>query len=338
MMKRLFTLLLVVAGLAWCYFWYVRGENLLDRVIGGPKPAVAPPYVAGANVHGRWESAPPMPSPRTGLGADELGGRIYVVGGFNALGKTVATVEAFDIAKGQWASVRPLPKPLHHAAVVSDGVKLYVFGGMAGIAMTPVDSLYIYDPVTRAWTDGPALPDPLGASAVAFFEGKFHLLGGQGLGQSVQSHYAYDPKEGRWSVDEPLISGRDHFAAAEIGGKLYVVGGRAGSLVYNMAATEVYDPVARAWEQRAPLSAKRSALGLSSIGGKLYAYGGEAPTLTFGDVYVYDPKADQWRIGIPMPTARQGFGYATADDKIFVIGGGRRAGFSVSDVVEVFTP
>lgn len=337
-MKKLIALVIVGTALVWCYFWYVRGENLLAGYIMETEVPVAPVYAPGSDVRGRWESAVPMPSPRTALGAAAVGGKIYVVGGFDAFGRTSSAVDEFDIAKNTWSSARPLPKARHNPAVATDGQRLYVFGGMTGLAKTPIDSLSIYDPASGNWTEGPDLPDPLGAAAVAFFDGKFHLLGGQGIGSSVQAHYSFDPKDGKWTVEEPMISGRDHAAAAELDGRLYVVGGRGGSVLYNLDATEAYDPGTRSWEPREALSAKRSAHGLSSIGGKLYAYGGEAPTLTFGDVYAYDPKADHWRISIGMPTARRGFGYATVDGRIFVIGGGRRPWFSVSDVVETFKP
>jgi N-acetylneuraminic acid mutarotase len=336
-MKKFLFLLLLTFGAVWTYFWYVRGENLFDR---SPQNLAQRTYAYAVKKGDipHWEVATPMLSPRVNIGAAAVGDKIYVIGGQDAYGQTVATVEAFNVKTNEWSRVADLPHPLHHVAAASDGSKVYVFGGLEGLGQTPVRSVYAFDPTTGTWEEGPAMKLSLGAAAVTFVAGKFHVLGGVGVGQSSQLHLTYDPVTKAWGEGEPLVSGRDHFVADVLDGKIFVAGGRAGELIYNLNDVEAIYPASLSWEQRAAMPVKRSSVGSAYIGGTWYVFGGEAPTVAFSDMYAYDPRADKWKVSVAMPTARHGFGYATVAGRIYVFGGGRRPGFSVSDVSEVFTP
>ena len=68
-----------------------------------------------------------MPTPRTEVAAAVLAGKIYVIGGFDGLGRTVATVEVYDPASGLWAAGPDLPAPRHHIVAVTAGDALYAF-------------------------------------------------------------------------------------------------------------------------------------------------------------------------------------------------------------------
>lgn len=340
-MKKFLLFVIVIVGSVWTYFWYVRGVNLLIK----PPPSTLPAYSASANVTRdasgavtRWQVATPMPTPRTGVSAAAIGDRIYVVGGMDTFGQTVATVEVFDTAGGGWTAIAPLPKPVRNAAVSSDGSRLYVFGGVVGIAATPVDSTYIFDPKTDTWSSGTDLPQPIGAAGITYAKDGFYLIGGLSLGRSTQSFNIYEPISKTWQPAESITSGRDHLTAEAIDGKVYAIGGRAGSLVYNMADLEIYDEHSRTWEQGINMPAKRSAAGSAVVGGIIYVFGGEAPSFTYGDVFAYEPRANAWKVVDSMPTPRHSFAIAAVKGRVFVIGGGQRPGLSVSDVVEVFTP
>lgn len=352
-MKKFFLLLLIAVATVWLYYWYVRGINLL---VGQDEGSTLPPYTSfavrippkgaappPANVNEpvrqpTWTSAAPMPTPRTEVGGAAIDGTIYVVGGFDGFARTVATVEAFDVAKNAWSTVRQLPKPVHHPTVVAFGGKLYVFGGLTGLAMTPVDTVYIYDPERDAWSRGKDMPEAAGAQAAAIYEGRIHLFGGKGLGASVDTQYIYDPEKNEWATGVEMISGREHFGAAAVGKKIYVVGGRAASLLYNLDNLEVLDVESGQWDALTPMPTKRSGIVVLEHEGMIYVFGGESTATTFDDVQAYDPKTDRWQSFTPMPTARHGLGGAIVDGKFFLIAGGKRPGLSVTDVNEVFTP
>ena len=74
---------------------------------------------------GRWTIGTPMPSARTEVAVAEVGGKIYVVGGFGG----ERELEIYDSAAGRWSRGALIPRALHHAAAVGWQDKLYVVGG-----------------------------------------------------------------------------------------------------------------------------------------------------------------------------------------------------------------
>jgi hypothetical protein len=69
-----------------------------------------------------------MPTPRSGIGAAALAGRIYVVGGEAPEG-TFPHVEIFDPASNRWSRGPDLPTPRHGLGVVEFQGRLYVLAG-----------------------------------------------------------------------------------------------------------------------------------------------------------------------------------------------------------------
>lgn len=77
---------------------------------------------------GEWTTTARMPTPRAGIAAAVVGGRILVVGGETTT-HTFDQTEAFDPALGSWSTLAPLPGGRHGAgAAVVDGA-LYVEAG-----------------------------------------------------------------------------------------------------------------------------------------------------------------------------------------------------------------
>lgn len=352
-MKKFFLLVLIAGAIVYAYYWYVRGINLLlreDEVLlppyavaqrlppkgEKPKPGAAQPEPVF-----EWSSAAPMLTPRSEVAAAAIGSRIYVIGGIDGFARTTSTVEAFDVNDNRWVIVASLPKPVHHASAAAVGGKIYVFGGLTGVASTPVDTLYIYDPLTDRWSRGADLPDALGSTALAVTEGRVHVLGGKSIGSNVDSHFVYDPATNSWNSEAvpEMISGRESAAAVTVGQKIYVIGGRQGGLLYNIDTVEAYDMERKTWDTMMPMPLKRSGFVALERDGKIYVFGGEAPTTTFDQVDVYDPKTDRWAsMAEPMPNARHGLAGAQVDGSFFLIGGGKRSGISVSDLNEVLQP
>ena len=72
---------------------------------------------------GRWTVGTPMPSARTEVAVAEVGGKIYVVGGFRG----ERELEVYDPAADRWSRDAAIPRALHHAGAVGLNGKLYVF-------------------------------------------------------------------------------------------------------------------------------------------------------------------------------------------------------------------
>jgi hypothetical protein len=90
---------------------------------------------------GRWTIGTPMPSARTEVAVAEVGGKIYVVGGFGG----ERELEIYDSAADRWSRGASIPHALHHAAAVGLKDKLYVIGGFVE-GWTPTDAVHEYDP------------------------------------------------------------------------------------------------------------------------------------------------------------------------------------------------
>src|SRR5262245_63930576 len=124
---------------------------------------------------GRWIIGTPMPSARTEVAVAEVGGKIYVVGGFGG----ERELEVYDPGADRWSRGASIPRPLHHAAAVGLQDKLYLVGGFVE-GWTPTDEVHEYDPAGDRWQRLAALPTPRGALAAAVLGGKIHAVGGIG--------------------------------------------------------------------------------------------------------------------------------------------------------------
>ena len=106
---------------------------------------------------GRWSTGAPMPSARTEVAVAEVGGKIYVVGGFRG----ERELEVYDPVADRWSRGASIPRSLHHTAAVGLKDKLYVVGGFVE-GWTPTDEVHEYDPASDRWQRLAALPTPRG--------------------------------------------------------------------------------------------------------------------------------------------------------------------------------
>jgi N-acetylneuraminic acid mutarotase len=172
---------------------------------------------------GRWTTGSPMPSARTEIAVAEVGGKIYVVGGFRG----ERELEIYDPSTDHWSRRASLPRSLHHAGAVGLNGKLYVGGFVEG--WTPTDEVHEYDPASDRWQRLAALPTARGALAAAVLDGKIYAVGGIGWrGRNTAAHEVYDPAANRWTALSYVPTARDHLAVAALDGRLYAVGGRIG--------------------------------------------------------------------------------------------------------------
>ena len=76
-----------------------------------------------------WSLLQPLPATNSETAVAELDGKIYVIGGYPADRKTVATVQMYDSSTDKWQIVPPLPVPLNHVMAAAANGKVYVIGG-----------------------------------------------------------------------------------------------------------------------------------------------------------------------------------------------------------------
>jgi N-acetylneuraminic acid mutarotase len=286
---------------------------------------------------------------RTEVAAATVGGKIYLVGGFeepsisNVVNLSITpVVEEYDASTDKWSSKASMPVGLHHVGVGVVGGRLYVIGGykQSGLSVWgPVATLYAYDPAVNAWTELAAMPTARGALSVSVHEGNLYAIGGfDGKGNSAAVE-VYDPAKNVWSTRASLPTPRDHLATATAAGKVYAIGGRVkGDYHRNLSVTEVYDPGSDKWTKAPDLPTARSGITAAEIGGRVYVFGGEGANGTFHENEAYDPAREAWQVMAPMPTARHGLGSGVIDGHIHLISGGPTPGGSFSNLNEVFSP
>jgi N-acetylneuraminic acid mutarotase len=331
------------------YAWYrpmMRCAGLLAALFLNVLPgSAAQPQQDG----GVWRTAASAPMKRTEVAAATVGGKIYVVGGFeepslsNVLTFAITpALEAYDPSMDKWIAKAPMPIGLHHVGIGVAGGRLYVIGGykQSGLSVWgPVATLYVYDPAADAWNERAPMPTARGALSVTVYDGKLYAIGGYEGKANSAAVEVYDPVRNSWTGRAPLPTPRDHLATSAAAGKIYAVGGRLkGDYHRNLSTTEVYEPASDTWSRAADLPTARSGITAAEAGGRIYVFGGEGPDGTFNANEAYDPARDAWQTMTPMPSARHGLGSAVVDGRVHVINGGPTPGGSFSNVNEVFVP
>ena len=298
---------------------------------------------------GVWRTAASAPMKRTEVAAATVGGKIYVVGGFEepSLGNVLTfaitpALEAYDPSMDKWTAKAPMPIGLHHVGIGVAGGRLYVIGGykQSGLSVWgPVATVYAYDPTADAWSERAPMPTARGALSVTVHDGKLYAIGGYEGKANSPAVEVYDPVRNSWSSRAALPTARDHLATSTAAGKIYAIGGRLkGDYHRNLSTTEVYDPESDKWSRGPDLPTARSGITAAEAGGRVYVFGGEGPDGTFHDNEAYDPSREAWQTMTPMPTARHGLGSAMVDGRIHLISGGPTPGGSFSNLNEVFVP
>jgi N-acetylneuraminic acid mutarotase len=297
-----------------------------------------PPSVAQTKPATEWGKRAPLLQPNSEMAVAELGGKIYVVGGYPSNRVSVDVVQVYDIKSDSWRLTTPYPTTINHASAVGINGMLYVIGGQtnAGTQNEPsryVTAVYAYDPKTAKWIPRAPMPTARSAMAHDVIDGKIYVAGGR----PPRGHdfAVYDPKADKWTVLPDLPTARNHMAAGAIDGKLYVVGGRFGGGFRSeiTAVNEMFDPKTNKWMAKRPMSEARSGHNGIALYGCFHTFGGEHPTAGASGVFphheVYNAKTDRWTRLADMPVPVHGVtGLVYANGWIHLTGGGTEMGGS----------
>jgi hypothetical protein len=123
-------------------------------------PSAVDAVVVGCPTTSPWAVAPPLArGPTQETAAVAVGGKLYVLGGFDERGAVLADVQIFDPATCAWSAGPSLPAAVHHAnAAVVDGT-IYVVGAMMTISFRAIGDVWALTPGGRhhlATADGDA--------------------------------------------------------------------------------------------------------------------------------------------------------------------------------------
>ena len=185
-----------------------------------------------------WTTKTPMPTARAAVATGVIAGRLYVVGGHQAL--PLNTLEVYDPATNTWTTRASMPTARAYMGSAVINGKLYVVGGVTNNG-TSLATLVVYDPSTDAWTTKSPMPAPrvgLGAGQV---NGILYAVSGHlADGTYVNTVEAYDPATDTWTTVAPIPTARYFSKPQGINGVLYVAGNGPGNTA--ISTLEAFTP------------------------------------------------------------------------------------------------
>jgi len=250
-----------------------------------------------------------FPEPISSLGACEIDGKIYVMGGGgNGSGEepplpSATTLKVYTLASDSWTLKANMPTLRTALSAVAVNGKIYVIGGVARSS-----GWY--------WDLAEATADEL-----------------------VSAVEVYDPETDTWTKKTDMPTARCGMGTVVVAGKIYTIGGLAANGKI-MNVVEVYDPGTDTWTQKADMPTARWNLGAVEANGKVYAVCGnllppwEDGTVTL--VEVYDPNTDSWTKGVDMNFPRQAASIGQVNGEIYAIGGFSDGNITPSSIVESY--
>jgi len=94
---------------------------------------------------GVWRALAPMPEARQELASAALGGKIFVIAGFDSGGEATNSVFVYDPASNGWSRAAPLPIVNEHPGADVARSTLFAFGGRS-------PRVFAYDAGRDAWS------------------------------------------------------------------------------------------------------------------------------------------------------------------------------------------
>jgi hypothetical protein len=187
-------------------------------------------------------------------------GRVLIVGGFNAAGRTAAA-ELYDPRTGGFSQVAELaaPRASFTATLLPDGRVLIAGGETANRRSQPMAE--IYDPVTGTFSAGASLNAGRAAhTATLLADGRVLFVGGAAAdGTVLASAEIFDPVTGTFTLTGSLTQARHKHAAVLLAdGQVLVVGGSDhNDWQGQYASAEIYDAARGGFMPVADLTGER---------------------------------------------------------------------------------
>lgn len=136
---------------------------------------------------GLWTRIADAPSARNSAAAAVIAGKVYVVGGRQALKQpdgslrqvNVSSLEVYDPATNGWEVKASMPQAQGGLAAAAYAGRLYAFGGEQWVPDQKVlPDNWVYDPATDSWSPLPPLPTPRHGLGAATVGNRIFLVGG----------------------------------------------------------------------------------------------------------------------------------------------------------------
>jgi hypothetical protein len=211
-------------------------------LVYGGKTSQALATALNYNPLGFGTSAPPMSTPRAQLAFTTDGSDPYAIGGVNATGTVLSSVETFSSDSGAWVAVSAMPTALYAASAANDGKgHIFVFGGVTASG-TISSAVYRYDVGADAWTQVASMPTATrDSTAVDGPNGKIYVIGGSSNGTNALANvWSYDPVANTWKAETPLpYAVKDAASVVDKDGRIEIIGGiSSGKAIATVVKTQ----------------------------------------------------------------------------------------------------
>ena len=219
--------------------YLIGGTPYRQYTVDGPNGAYAAAWCCDLSDHS-WTQLADMPKAQFWMGADVIGDRIIVCGGYcddnaNDNADTQTDVYAYSITDDSWKHIGTTPYKANNPAVVRVGEKIYMHAGYDGAYLA---SLYVgtLNGDSISWAqlnDG-----PLARTTVAVADDerhdRFYVFGGNTDNGLTSNVAIYETDSGHWSsLDNPAMNPLRFLKARMVQGRFVVFGGYDGSAASN---------------------------------------------------------------------------------------------------------
>ncbi len=180
---------------------------------------------APASAQQRWAFRTPMSTPRAGVAAAVLDGRIYVLGGEDRLGTVLDGAARYDLRTDAWEPLPPMRKARVNAAALAFDGRIYVLGGKDEQGDV-LDDVEFFDPTSGRWESFDSMKEERQGLTAALRNQRIYVAGGSNDDEELlESIEFYDPLDGSWVVfDGENDDGDDEGTEVQVTGAIQALG------------------------------------------------------------------------------------------------------------------
>ncbi len=174
-----------------------------------------------------WSQKTNLPISISGATAASNGTNIYVFGGQNAAGNSLANAYRYNVASNTWTALTSMPVAVTNASVEYLGNLFYITGGFP-TGSGAISTVRTYNPTTNTYGTVASMPIPRASHVSAVINGKLYLIGGQTTSTEIfyKNVMEYTTSTNSWAIKSQQPDTTIRPASAVVGSSVYVVGGQ----------------------------------------------------------------------------------------------------------------
>jgi len=233
---------------------------------------------------GTWSVGPPLPHEYDHSSLAELGGRLYVIGGYTGR-LSNPTNEVWSLGPGEqaWTDEPDLATRRGALATGAASGKLVAVGGVDESGNV-LSSTEVFTPGT-GWSPGPNLSRPREHLAAAGAGDKVYAVAGRNPDGATRSVESFILGSDQWNDEGALHDARSGIGAATTSsGRVCTGGGEVPGRPGTVPSIECYD--GERWRRIADMSVPRHGLAVVAEGKRVHLVaGGPQPGFSFSDAH-----------------------------------------------------